>query len=370
MGRASRFSRDLQRRMGEIYRNRDVDALYQLASEEANLNAKYIGQKRLVYYAAALEDSALFDALIDLGVDINLPPVGPNNPLYSRIETGDLRGAKRLLAAGADASPLRARGSQKNTGILHTLARPNHWPQREAVRNEMLEIVLDGGGWQQLALENANNRTPLQETENAYISGRAASSQELRDALDVTVALFERYATLPRLASLGENYTRATLLAPAPDAEASVLDHPETWQLWPEVIAVLSENGEAISKEDLLVGTNASGISWMERAISCCGFRAVLAGLNEEGESIGRAELLNDFRQPTPLFEALRDRRQLACLFTPENTEQWARDEFSAILEAMPEEDRALCSTNLHQLRANADRYQRAQRRHEAEMAV
>lgn len=352
----------LQRKISHVLMNKDVEALYELIEGGLHPDYKATGKKRMVYHAAAHREPLIFDALVALGADLNLPPVGSSNPLYGRFVASDVRGVKRLLAAGADAMPLRDCGSKQRDTMVHKLSRVGATPRSESDRPLLLKLLLDAGGWVHLHQPSSVGRLPVEEAENAMLARRNASSHEMREALEETIALLETYAALPRVRALGESYGKAELLAPALDSEHSVLEHPDTWKRWDEVLAKLDARGEWLSKDDLLLPRDGTvdGKPWMERAIECYALPQVLKGLNAEGASIGRDDLLDAAHQPTKLFKQLEDYRQLTQLFTADNTQGWSRSEFNDILNAMQPHDRALCTTNLHQLQVNAERNRRA----------
>lgn len=351
MSKRNHINSEFSNRVRDAIANDDADALRDVFTGDHHTEMKISGKKRAVFFAVRRADPVTFDTLINLGADVNIPPVGVNNPLFASATAGDTRAVKRLLAAGADAAETRNRGSKKEDLLVHEVARAGY--------AHILELVLDAGGWQVLGARAGSGRTPLNAAKQA-LATRAALTPANREAMEQCIALIEHTMSLPRL-DFAQGFSKADLFTVPEGASHAPLQHPETWQRLEEVNAMLEQNGESLTKADLLA-PNGAGTPWLERGVAAYGLKQALAVLNQNGESLGRAELVGANGQPTPLMQLIQDRRQLGGIFTPENCKHWKRDEFNAVLGVMSDYEREVCVPNMHQLRAVAQSYRNRER--------
>lgn len=338
-------AREMVAKVLNALRKNDAATIEQLLHDGMHPDLKLAGStgtKRAVTLAVSYEDPRIFDLYVRYGADMNMPVVGANNPLFLSVSRGDERGVMRSLAAGADVSQIRNRGSKQKDHVMHLAAAEGN--------PEVTRLLLDAGGWKALDNRNNSNLTPAGQAK-AMLRARPKEQQDRAATLD----LLEGYAALPRLDFKQKNFDKATL-SRTDDKGLCPLEHPETWERWDEVCAVLAERGERFEKADLLA-TNAEGVSWLERATSCFALGKVVKQLNAQAEAVTHDDLLQD-GEANPLLSLVRHHRQVGALMTADNCRHWNGSGVRAVCAQLDDYEREAFVPNAHQLAALANQYE------------
>lgn len=325
-------------------RQQDVDTLETLFKEGLDPDlklSKWMGSRRAVTLAVAFDDPAVFDLCVRYGADMNIPSVGHNNPLFLSVEAQDKRGVTRALAAGADVSKTFDRRAKEGGHVMHAAAAGGD--------PAIMEMLLAAGGWRNIEQKNNFGVTPLKMVSNAVLHpDNPAADSSVNQKRMATYDILQHYRDLPRLDFESKSFSKASLFAA--DAQGHCpLEHPETWERWDDVLAVLAEKGESISKADLQ-RKNAAGTPWLERSVSCFALDKVLAGLHANNETLGAKELLVD-GGASPLLALARDYRQSGKLFNAANCRDWTREELGNISGQLDAYEKTAFIPQMNQLR-------------------
>lgn len=315
-------------------RKGDAEAIQQLLENGMNPNIKLTGSARALTSAVLFSDPHIFDTYIRYGANINMPQVGINNPLFFAASKGDVQGVVRALAAGADVQATRNRGSRQRQKVTH-VAINSAMPQ-------ITRLLLDAGGWRDL-------NPPREPNEPALGARLNKDKPEHRETLE----LMQRYARLPRLDFKSNNFDKSALFA-KDDSGDCPLDHPETWEKWDVVCAVLAQKGESLSKDELLQ-TDENGKSWMQQAIRSRALGKVLHQLVEQGEPLSHKDLLLPNGGQGALLEMVREHRQQPYLMRAENCAHWSKDGLRQVMRHMGEYETTMFVPNRHALFAELD---------------
>ncbi len=260
----------------------------------------------------------MFDTVLEHGASINPNGKANGNGLFACVRKEDVRGMNRMIAAGASAAETEGYVTEPPAqNILFSVG---------TTAPDVVRRLLDAGAWKSLAITDKHNRTPVEHLRKARAAAGGGAGEDYQPDLfdsnrQSVIGLMERYAGLPRLDFAKGEFSKADLFTPD-EAGNTPLDHPETWNRWPEVAEVLHKRGEQVSLDDLQL-TDKSGKTWLTRAVECWSLPQVVDTLNNQGEKLDDTLLLqaggNHGKAPTPLFERVREHHQLAAIFTEKN---------------------------------------------------
>lgn len=266
------------------------------------------------------DDPKMFHTLLEHGASINPSGSANGNALFSCVRKEDVRGMNRVIAAGASAA--------ETEGYVNAPPAENILFSVGTTTPDVVRRLLDAGAWQSLEKTDARKHTPLERLRKARAALVGETGEDYQpDLFDANrmgvIGLMERYRALPRLDFEKGGFSKADLFAP--DATGNTpLDHPETWNRWPEVAEQLKKNGEKVSLADLRK-TDAQGKEWIARAVECWSLPQVVDTLNKQGEKLDGDALMtqtSDGRRhdkPSQLFELAREHHQLSAVFNADN---------------------------------------------------
>ena len=130
------------------------------------------------------------------------------------------------------------------------------------------------------------------------------------------VAMLDRHVGYPKLEDYPHPIHKAQLFEPNAQGDC-LLDSPFFWKQFPKVLEALAENNESLSLDELRQ-TSRDGRPWLQRAIECNQISPLLLHLNEQGEGLQVAELLDAEGKPSEALQKILDKQQINRIFTAE----------------------------------------------------
>lgn len=276
-----------------------------IESGAVNINKQDGEGRTLLHYSARMGSVAKVGWLLDHGADSNIHDKNHCQPLHEAASQSYTPVVELLLAA--DANP-------------HAKTKHGSLPTHRAawVSEKNLELLLDAGA--DVRAKSDDGRTI---TKIASVSENLAVQR---------IAL--RYLNYPVLPEKNNPLSKAMLLD-AGDEKGGLLDNPGTWQRLGEVIERLQENGEELTKADVLQ-TSREGKTWLARAAECRVLPQLLQHLHNRGEWIGPGDLLDSNGQLTPTAEVLTNKGAMKDIFSETNW-RGSSAELRQLKEALPE---------------------------------
>lgn len=326
-------------RLEKLIKNGDVDGVSRVLGSGQHPDTLLRGGRRPLAEAVRQEDPAMFDAVLEHGASLNPSGKATGNGLFACVRQEDVRGMNRMIAAGASAA--------ETEGYVNDPPAQNILYSVGTLAPDVVRRLLDAGAWKSLDITDKHKRTPVQHLRKARAAVVGETGEDYQpDLFDNNrlgvIGLMERYAGLPRLDFAKGDFSKADLFTPD-SAGNTPLDHPESWNRWPEVAEVLKKRGEHVTLDDLQK-TDASGKTWLTRAVECWSLPQVVDTLNNQGEKLDDNLLLqpngSHAKAPSPLFEAVREHHQLAAIFTEKNLFGKPRT-FRALFSQLSESEQA-----------------------------
>lgn len=332
----------------------DVERLEALLERGYHPDMQIDRARRGASFAIQQENEATFDHLVDNGAEMNHEDRLRTSPLYIAVKQDDLRGVRRAIRAGArveetfDREPPSVKRAQ--SGAKQIQRKADHLLFHVSdVAEDIVQALLDAGGWKALGNTNKAGETPAEYCEKKSIVGSDGQPDLFGYNSRRVAELMQKYEDVPAAASQPEQATKTALLGV--EGAPAALEHPATWERWQEISAALEEKGEPIRLNELRQ-INQKGVSWLQRSAECWRIKDVIAGLNERKTALGIADLLDDEMQPTSLYGFLKETRQLKHVFTLENVSCMSEHELKALVRPLEREERSKHAPDYHQLQA------------------
>ena len=136
------------------------------------------------------------------------------------------------------------------------------------------------------------------------------------------------------------------------------LDHPDTWEAFPEIAAALEAKGTPITPE-LLKTTSNFNMDYFEIGVLCEQFPTILHAINAGGDFIRTDDLLEEDGTANGFLKNLISSNQVRHLFTLENWEDAKPTEARSMFKALPEKAQAQVD-NFYRLMSELGRQNRA----------
>ncbi|MBM3618223.1 MAG: hypothetical protein FJX23_06710 [Alphaproteobacteria bacterium] len=258
--------------------------------------------------------------LIDRGADVNARNRYGKQPIHYLADRGATgKQFKTLLAAGAE---LEGRCTSDDSTPLHFAAR------KKAL--DSLEFLLEAG---------------------ADSHAKDGEGKDAMDYLSASVNIneiekLENNKVPPRVAIDG-NLTRDALVTKTEEG-VNALDAGVVWMPNHGLLEQLSQNGEHLTKEDVLaIGKNGKRIA--TRAAEFGGGAALVKHLNDHDVMLGSQDLLDASGKPNDFLQTMVESGEVGALFTPANWAAGESRDMRRTYMALPPEGKAQV-TNIHQL--------------------
>lgn len=297
------------RQLVKAIRQDDVAAAEKLLdSGKVDINDALIGTgEAALHIACWYGASSCLDMLLARGARVNQTASYGRTPTFIASSYGHLHLMPRLLEAGADID----------------------FPNEEGI-TPLAEAVQEG--WEHVVtffLEAGADHSIADEGEVLPID----RAKEKRDS--AMVKQLENYHMPPRV-RIDETLTKDALLQ-RDEHGLCALDANITWYRWHDVSALLAERGETLSKEEL-DSLGRDGKSYVVRAAELGLYPQLLEVLSEQGEYISQKDFLDENGEPTALLETLIASGDAVRIF---KTEYWWGESMAAVravYKKLPEE--------------------------------
>lgn len=263
---------------------------YLVLNEGVDINLQDQQNNSLLYKGIGSQKSEIVEWLLDNGADPDSKTIFHHSCLHRAADIGSPEIVDLLLAAGANPNVTTVSGYElplckvanvkEARYIIHSVV---------DVGMNLWQVDGEGNNLLQIAIE--------------------------RDCEHVKKPV-EEYMALPQLTDDLSSLTRKKLFTPDENGK-TLLDQPQTWHHWDDVLAALAKKGEKISKADLLQDYG-NGKTGLMRAAECRVMPTVVRALNAQGESVGAEEILSGDGL-SPLGELCMRKGAVAGIFTQAN---------------------------------------------------
>lgn len=130
------------------------------------------------------------------------------------------------------------------------------------------------------------------------------------------------------------------------------IENPHMWRDHPDMMNQLAE--QKLLKSETLAKRTSRGVSLLDSALSYLPAKHVIAALNRQGQRLGKASLLQENGEASPLLHILHQKGEIKDLFTLDNWIGARHGELNALVNALPDTMKVTIPS-LHRLKAALD---------------
>lgn len=302
------------RKLFDAARRGSIDDIDEALAHGADIRAQYTDNRSgVLHRAMSFRQINAFKHLLSVGADPNITTIRGYGPLYQLCKEMDKELVPLVLDYGANPNQYDVSGTGRlGDTILHDMVAKGDY----FVVKALLEAGADP------LLKNGNDKI-------AY--DLVVSKEGFSTLAPLLLSTLESHQAMPRIPE--EGALSHDILFERNERGFCPLDNPVTWRKWPEVVERLKAAGERLPTKAELLREGKHGEPYLLKAAKARSLDKAVATLNEQGETLGIREWLEnrELRDYPPSVHIAR------ALLSPDNLRYKGTDFLRAEYNALPE---------------------------------